>query len=90
MTDALEGKLGELLREVIAQPLDVDPDDDLFRLGILDSLLLVRLVAAIEEEFGLEIDDRELTPDFFLSLRRMRLFVEHKLAQTIKAAQARA
>jgi acyl carrier protein len=46
----------------------------------LDSMAVVELVAALESEFGLQIDDDEVTGDVFETLGSLAAFVESKRA----------
>lgn len=45
----------------------------------LDSLAVVQLVYALEERFGLTIDDDEITGDLFETLGSLAAFVETRL-----------
>ena len=47
--------------------------------GILDSLALMQLVAFIEEEFGVEIDDAEMTADNFRTVADIGGLVTQKV-----------
>lgn len=53
-------------------------DDDLLRPGVLDSLAIVRLVATLEDELGIVIDESEIHPDHFRSVARIRAFLATK------------
>lgn len=75
----------ELLIKVTDEEITVGPEDNLFQLGVLDSVLLIRLVGEIEKTFGIAVADREIVPDYFLSIRRVGLFVRSKLAQSAAA-----
>lgn len=57
-------------------PADLDADYDLLATGVVDSLGLVRLIDWLQGEFGLDIDDRDLTPEAFRSVSAIRNFVE--------------
>ena len=46
----------------------------------LDSMAVVELVAAIEQRFGVEIDDDEITGDVFETLGSLAEFVHDKRA----------
>ncbi len=46
--------------------------------GILDSLSMLRFVAFLEEEYGIEVHPRELTPQNFDNLARIAAFVRSK------------
>jgi acyl carrier protein len=73
--------LRRLLQAVSEEDVHVEPDENLFKVGLLDSMLLIRLVEQIERDFHITVSDREMSPDYFLSLDRIRLFVQHKLAE---------
>ena len=47
---------------------------------VLDSMALLRLVAWLESEFGVEITDAEVVPSNFGSIERIGQFVDSKLA----------
>ncbi len=50
--------------------------------GILDSMALMRLVAFVEEEFGIEIDEAQVTASNFRTVRD----VAHLVQQTQAAS----
>ncbi len=47
---------------------------------IVDSTGLLELVSYIEDQFGIQVTDDELTPENLDSLRNIRIFLERKLA----------
>ncbi len=46
----------------------------------LDSIEILQLVAAIEEEFGLTLDGNELKPDHFGTVGSLVTFVQERLS----------
>lgn len=54
-------------------------DDSFLDKGVLDSLGILSLVSFIQQEYGIEIDDQELVPDNWDSVRRVAQFVHKKL-----------
>lgn len=56
----------------------IEANDDLLRMGILDSLMVLRIVSFIEEEWGVLIDDSEITVSNFQNLVSMTTLVEEK------------
>ena len=79
MTEAqeLEAKIARLF----AERLEVEvpsPDLDLFQAGVVDSLLFVKLLAALEEQFGFRLAFDELEIDDFRTLRHIARFVAAK------------
>ena len=80
---ATEQALREFVRTEIAydrQLGEIDPDRPLLG-DVLDSTDVLRLVVFIEERFGVRIDDDELEPDNFETLRRLAAFVDRKAAR---------
>lgn len=61
----------------------IDPDESLISNGTLDSLGLLRLIAFIEEQFDVEVEDGEVVPDNFQSLNVMESFLAGKLGSAI-------
>lgn len=54
------------------------PDDNLLAEGVIDSMGLLRLVTFIETTFDIETTDEDLVPENFMSLEKIRDFVERK------------
>ena len=54
------------------------PHDDLITAGIIDSLSLLELIARLEKEFKISIEDTEVVPEDFSSLSSIALFVRRK------------
>lgn len=54
-------------------------DDSLWTSKILDSITIVELAVAIEEEFGIEIPFDEIIEDHFETLSRLIKFIQGKL-----------
>ena len=75
-TDRIRGYIPALLTaEMSADQID----DDLDLLGdLLDSVGLFRLIAFLEEEFSVVIEDEEITPQNFGTVARMAALVESK------------
>ncbi len=60
-----------------AQPL-ADDAMSLLDNGIVDSVGVMELVAYLEQEHGLQVEDTELVPDNFDSVDRLVGFIERK------------
>jgi acyl carrier protein len=74
--------LEKVLLTEIAVDLDkksLDPDEDLLEQGIIDSLGLMKLIAFMEETFGIKIIDEEIIPENFQSLNSMTSLVKLRL-----------
>ena len=55
--------------------------DSLLEAGIIDSTGAMELVAFLEEEFGIRVDDRDLVPENLDSIAAMDAFVSRKLQE---------
>jgi acyl carrier protein len=60
-----EKQILKVIEKVAKMPIDVGPEESLFESGLLDSFMLVDLVASLEEEFGIKIPDSDLIPQRF-------------------------
>ncbi len=59
---------------------DLQPDEDIFALGFVNSLLAMQLVNFVEKEFGVTIEDEDLDLDNFRTLHAIDALVERKRA----------
>ena len=59
----------------------VTPGTDLMEAGVLDSTKFMEMVAYVEDAFGVEVDDEDLTPENFGSIEKMARFVKAKLEE---------
>ncbi len=67
-------QLGDRVKELTAEtPL-------LGSLPELDSIAVVTVIAALEERFGITVDDDEITAETFETVGNLSAFVEQKLA----------
>ncbi|NMO21184.1 acyl carrier protein [Pyxidicoccus fallax] len=57
---------------------DFSDDDSFLRKGLIDSTGMMELVAFLEQDFGIKLEDRELVPENLDSLSRVVAFVEKK------------
>lgn len=79
---APESAIAEFIEREIAydrEPSRIDPDELLLE-GLVDSTDMLRLVLFVEERFGVHVEDEELVPENFESVRALAGFVESKLA----------
>lgn len=65
--------LDEFLPGVPADELT--PDFDLVAGGVIDSLGLLKLIAWLEDRFGLPVDELDLDPDSFRSVAAIEAFI---------------
>jgi len=59
---------------------DLQPDEDIFALGFVNSLLAMQLIAFVEKEFGITVEDDDLDLANFRSLAAIESLVERKRA----------
>jgi acyl carrier protein len=57
---------------------EVDEDYPLLAKHVIDSLGMLKLVSLIEEEFDVEIDDDDVVPDNWKTIRDVAALVESK------------
>jgi acyl carrier protein len=65
-----------VLKKVTTQPIPDDDEESLFESGLLDSFALPDLVSAIEQEFSLQVPDRDLNPRKFDSVARIEAYLQ--------------
>lgn len=53
----------------------ITDDDDLIEIGVVDSLSLLEIVSALQDEFGIAIPDADLVPRHFVSLAAVRNYL---------------
>ena len=66
------------------------PDVDLFGTGVVDSLMFVKLLAALEEQFAVHVSFEELEIDDFRTVRQIAAFVAAKRGATSAPRRVRA
>ncbi len=77
----LEKDVRAILKDVSANSYSKAPvglDDNLYELGILDSLTTVQFIVGIEKRLGIEVPNREISYDTFRSIREISKLLEIK------------
>ncbi len=74
-----------IIRRFIAENLmysskgfHLDDDVSFLEEGVVDSLGVMELVVFVEEQFGVQVADEEVTPEYFDSVNRLADYVEAK------------
>jgi acyl carrier protein len=81
-SENIETKIREKVLNNLLAPQEVPRQgDDTNLIHILDSLNLLRMVAAIEKLFSIEIQNDELTDQNLGSLEKLAIFVTGKLTR---------
>lgn len=84
MTDirkTIHAKVVELARQLGNDATKLGYDQSIPDSGMLDSPSLMELIMWFENEFGLELDQEELTLENFGTVDRMALYAERAQAQ---------
>lgn len=66
--------------ETNAKAKELGAGDSLLDRGLLDSMAIVKLIAFLEERFGVQLGDDEFDPDHFETVDAIAKLVEEKLA----------
>ena len=79
---AVEQLIIDFIRDQIAASpdLEIDPDDNLFSSGQVDSLGIMRLITHLETTLELEIPLIERVPENFRTVRVMAAYLDDRLA----------
>jgi len=67
---------------------DLQPAEDIFALGFVNSLLAMQLVAFVEKEFGVSVADDDLDLDNFRSIQAIADFVARKTGAAAEVSPA--
>jgi acyl carrier protein len=84
MSGAGAAAIAEGVRSILAEVgaradlSDVTDTDSLLSSNVVDSVAMVNLVTALEERFGILIDNAELTPEHFDSVEAIVRLVSRK------------
>lgn len=73
----MQEKIADLLRDINGKDRVSDFNMDLFENDMLDSLGIAQLVAALEENFNVEIDPEDILPENFSTINEIDALV-HK------------
>ncbi|HKX31663.1 MAG TPA: acyl carrier protein [Blastocatellia bacterium] len=67
------------------QAPELKEDDDIFALGFINSLFAMQLVAWVEKEFGIQIEDEDLEIDNFNTIEAIANLIARKSRQSQSA-----
>lgn len=62
---------------------DLADDDDIFQLGFVSSMFAMQLVAFVEHEFDITVENEDLEIEHFRSISELESFVNRKLSATV-------
>lgn len=76
-TDQARAKIRAFL-ETFIQDADFSDDDDIFALGLVNSLMAMQLVLFLEKEFGLQFNNQDLDLSNFRSIAAMSRLLQQR------------
>ncbi|HEY1110909.1 MAG TPA: acyl carrier protein [Opitutaceae bacterium] len=76
-TDQANAKIRAFL-ETFIQDADFSDDDDIFALGLVNSLMAMQLVLFLEKEFGLQFNNQDLDLSNFRSIAAMSRLLQQR------------
>jgi methoxymalonate biosynthesis acyl carrier protein len=85
--DQTQSKIKEFLSRFFKNH-DLQPEEDIFALGFVNSLLAMQLVAFVEKEFDVRVEDEDLDLDNFRSINAISRLVERKSGPGAPASAA--
>ncbi len=71
----MQDKIADLLKDINGKDRISDFNMDLFENDMLDSLGIAQLVAALEENFNIEIDPEDILPENFSTVNEIDALV---------------
>lgn len=87
--DQTQGKIKEFLSRFFKNH-DLQPEEDIFALGFVNSLLAMQLVAFVEKEFAIRVEDEDLDLDNFRSIDAIASLVAKKSGASASTGAAQA
>ncbi len=86
----VEERIKSLVSRIVkVKPETITNDLPLIGSGLgLDSVAVLELVSAIEQEFLLKIDDENISPQLFRSVNTMARYVREKLAEIAQITES--
>jgi acyl carrier protein len=79
----INGRIREFINSELAQGTEVGSDDSPLLDGTIDSVSLFRLVVFLEESFAVTIDDAEITPGHFSTVRSIGALVASRMGEPV-------
>ena len=78
--ERIRTKVQELATQLGRNAGGISDADILPETGVLDSAAIIELIVWVEGEFGVDIDQEELSLDTFGSIQRMTAFIDARRA----------
>lgn len=73
----------EILGEINSTSVQhaIKPDDNLFEMGILDSLTMVQFIVAVENRFKIKIANRDINYETFTTIGEIEKFLSTRVSK---------
>jgi acyl carrier protein len=75
--------LGYIRSQLSIDVPDIDPDSNLWKEGYLDSTAILELVLWLESSYNITIQNEELIPENFATLRNIEEFIQRNAAPQV-------
>lgn len=75
--------LGYIRSQLSVDVPDIDPDCNLWKEGYLDSTAILELVLWLESSYNITIQNEELIPENFATLRNIEEFIQRTAAPQV-------
>jgi len=75
---SIKEQLEEIVRDVSGHEDSIDEEWDLVGKRIIKSVMLLEIIATIEEDFDLEVTAQDVFEGHFTSLKTMKKFIKSK------------
>jgi acyl carrier protein len=76
--DRIREQIRSFLNENFYLAGPIADDASLIEQGVIDSTGVLELIAFVEREFEIAVEDSEVHPDYFDSIERLSAFVQRK------------
>ena len=67
--------IGFIESKLLESTVEIGYEDDLLNSGLLDSIAVIKLIAYIEEEFGIAVPPEEMVIENFVSVKAIEDFL---------------
>ena len=78
----MKEKIRAYIKQGIAQEVQFTDDDNIFELGLVNSLFALQLVLFLEKTFSIKINNEDLDIMNFSSINRLNTFTKQKLVKS--------
>jgi acyl carrier protein len=87
-TDQFEEQIRDFLTNnfIFDQSIQLGPDDSLMENGVVDSTGILEVIMWVESNFGIHVEDNEVLPDNFDSIKNIADYARRKLRDKLAMA----